>query len=166
MTAADQIVLTDLKTYREYFEGLATKAKFLNYFAYTGDEFEKDSSNPARTGWVMILEPYKVPVRDNQADNVMGSPEGMFIIAKKKTRDILKFWEIEEQAEVYARKIIGVMRKNVRDGKLLTTLENFRYEPIDPMAVAEYFGIVVTFNFQFPLNKALKYDAADWSVEP
>lgn len=162
-TLADSIQLTDYASYRSYFQGLADSAKYLDFFAYTQDEFEKESSNPARGGWVMILEPYKAEVTDNKASQVMESSQGMFVIAKKKTTE-LKSYLIEEGAQARARKVIGKMKRDYREGILLTETQNITVDTIDPMVVAEYYGVVVGFRFQIPLNAAIAYDPDDYTL--
>ncbi len=163
MGLAESITLKDLESYRTYFEGITTEAQFLNFFAYTEEDFEKQSSNAARAGWCLMLLPYVNDIRDNQHDQVMGYVRGSFIIAKKKTNEP-KWWTIEEIAEARAWKVIGKMRRDKREGLLITHLENFNCQPIDPTLVGEFFGVIVTFNFQIPLNAALKYIESDWTT--
>lgn len=163
MGLAETIELKDLATYRSYFEGITTTATFLDFFAYTEEDFEKQSSNPARGGWCMILLPCESDIRDNQADQVMGYVRGHFIISKKKTGET-KWWTIEEEAEKYARKIVGKIRRDKRAGKLITHLENFSIQSIDPSMVAELYGVIVGFNFQQPLNESMKYIESDWTT--
>lgn len=162
MSYASQIILNNFTTYQKYFSDLVTKATFLDFYAYTVEDFEKESSNPLRKGWCFILEPYQTDIRDNQHDNVMGFCRGQFIIAKKQT-DEKKWHTIEEGAEDKARKIIGRLRHDHRQLKIITRLENFKLQPIHPMAVAEYYGVVVDFEFINPLTGAIKYIPTDWS---
>lgn len=163
MSYADQIILNSFSTYQSYFAGLVSEAKFLDFYAYTVEDFEKESSNPLRKGWCFILEPYQADIRDNQADNVMGFCRGQFIIAKKKTSEA-KWHTIEAEAEVRARKIVGRLRHDHRLLKVITHITNFKLQPIHPMAVAEYFGVVVDFDFMNPLNTAIKYLPEDWNT--
>lgn len=162
MGLAESITLRDLESYRTYFEGLTASAQFLDFFAYTEDDFEKQSSNPSRAGWCLMLLPYTNDIRDNQHSQIMGYVRGSFIIAKKKT-DERKWWTIEEQAEKKAWKVVGKMRRDKREGLLITHLENFNCQPIDPSLVGEFYGVIVTFNFEIPLNEAMKYIEADWN---
>lgn len=159
----DQILITGFESYRSYFQALTTDAKFLDFFSYTPDEFEKASSNPARSGWCMILEPYESDVRDNNASQLMQYCRGMFIIAKKKTNE-LKWFALEEQAEIKAKKIIGRIKHDKREGVLLTQLSNFTLQTIDPMTVSDYYGVVVSFSFEIPINAASVYTESDWNL--
>ena len=77
--------LADLESYKSYFEQLASQATFIDFFAYTKEDFDKSSSNKGRGGWCLILEPYTAGIKDNGADSVLSYNKGMFVIAKKKT---------------------------------------------------------------------------------
>lgn len=153
--------LNNLDEYRAYFDQITREAVFLNFFAYTKSDFEKASSSEERNGWCLILEPYTTSIIDNEADSVLSYPRGMFVITKKKTTEI-KHWTIEDQAQTYAHKIIGRMRRDRNANLILTEFSNFSVETIDPIGLAGYFGVIVQFNFYFPINKEMKFDAADW----
>jgi hypothetical protein len=155
--------LNNLDEYRQYFERLTAEATFLNFFAYTKSDFEKASSDPARNGWCFILEPYTASITDNEADSVLSYPRGMFVITKKKTSE-KKHWQIEDEAQTYAHKIIGRMRRDRDANLILTEFSNFSLETIDPIGLAGYFGVIVQFNFYFPINKEMKYVAEDWET--
>jgi hypothetical protein len=153
--------LNNLDEYRTYFENLVLEATFLNFFAYTKTDFEKSSADSARNGWCFILEPYTASIIDNEADSVISYPRGMFVITKKKTTEI-KHWTIEDQAQTYAHKIIGRMRRDRNNNIILTEFSNFSIETIDPIGLAGYHGVIVQFNFYYPINKEMKYMQEDW----
>jgi hypothetical protein len=152
--------LTNLSAYRTYFSQIVDEAVFLDFFAYTKEEFDKSGSGQ-RKGWCFILEPYTSGIRDNDADSILSFNKGMFVIALKKTNQ-LKSWEIEDQAQVLAHKVIGRIRRDRRAYKLRTDLSNWSMETIDPTAAAGYHGVLVKFEFYHPINKDMKYQEADW----
>lgn len=155
--------LTDLQSYKTYFETLADQATFLDFFAYTKEDFEKASSNKGRNGWCLILEPYTAGIKDNGADSVLSYNKGYFVIAKKKTNE-LKPILIENQAQIRAHKILGRMRRDRREQILATPFENFSLDVISPLAAAGYFGVVVQFNFYYSINQEMKFNADDWNL--
>jgi hypothetical protein len=157
--------LNNLKSYREYFQHLVSEATFLDFFAYTKTDFENSSSNPNRSGWCFILEPYTTTIRDNEADSVVSYPRGMFVITRKKTSQ-LKHWEIEETAQLYAHKVIGRMRRDRREYRLRCEFSNFSVETIEPIGLAGYYGVIVQFQFFYPINADMKYLAEDWEQAP
>jgi hypothetical protein len=155
--------LTKLTEYRAYFEQIKDEAVFLNFFAYTKDQFDKASSDANRGGWCLILEPYSASITDNGADSVIARKQGLFVIAKKKT-DELNQHVIEGIAENYAYKVLGRMRRDRREKKLETTFENFDLTAINPMTTSEYYGVAVTFDYYHPVNKDMMFLEADWDL--
>jgi hypothetical protein len=156
--------LANLNTYRSYFEDLVEEAVFLNFFAYTKAEFDKASSDPARSGWCLILEPFDAVIRDNTADSVLSYNTGLFVIAKKKTTEA-KSYQIEETAQVYAHKVLGRMRRDQRLRVLECKFENINLQAINPMTAADYYGVAVSFEYFYPINKDMKFDEDDWVIE-
>lgn len=154
------ITLTNYTEYRKYFEDLTAEAMFLDFFAYTKQEFDKSGSKD-RNGWCLVLEPYTSMVKDNGADSILAYKKAMLVIVRKKTNE-LKAWEIEDQAEILAHKIIGRMRRDRKEIKLRTPMENFSIDPIEPMAAAGYFGVMLQFDFYHPINSTMKYEEDDW----
>lgn len=155
--------LADLQSYKDYFEQISSEARFIDFFAYTKEDFEKSSSHKGRGGWCMILEPYSAGIKDNGADSVLSYNKGMFVIARKKTNE-LKPAVIENQAQILAHKVLGRMRRDRRDLKLATPFENFSLEVISPLAAAGYYGVFVQFDFYYPINQEMKFNAEDWTV--
>jgi hypothetical protein len=153
--------LSNLNQYVNYFESMVGEASFLNFFAYTKATFDKASSDPNRSGWCFILEPFEAGIKDNGADSVLSYNTGMFVIAKKKT-DQFKPYEIEQIAQVLAHKILGRMRRDQRERIIECKFDNISLDFINPMTSAEYYGVAVTFEYYYPINKDMKYDDGDW----
>jgi hypothetical protein len=152
--------LNNLDSYRAYFERITNEAAFLDFFAYTKTDFEK-SSSANRSGWCLILEPYNTTIRDNEADSVLSYPRGVFVITKKKTTE-LKHWQIEDTAQSFAHKVIGRMRRDRNQNFILTEFSNFQLDIIQPLGLAEYYGVMVQFDFYFPINREMQFQSADW----
>lgn len=157
------LTLTNLAEYREYFEKIANEATFIDFFAYTKEDWSKSSSNANRTGWNFILEPYTAGIKDNTADSVLSYNEGMFVIAKKKTNE-LKHWEIEEEAQVLAHKVIGRMRRDRSQHLIKSNFDNFTLDTINPMAASGYHGVAVRFQFYHSIIQDMKFIADDWQI--
>jgi len=155
--------LTNLQDYFEYFEQLASQAAFIDFFAFTKEEFDKKSSHKGRGGWCMILEPYDAGIKDNGADSVLSYNTGQFVIAKKKTNEATPA-VIENQAQKLAHKILGRMRRDRREGKLATSFENFSLQTINPLGAAGYHGVLVEFNFYYSINQEMKFNEEDWNL--
>jgi hypothetical protein len=155
--------LSNLNQYVNYFEQLVSEASFLNFFAYTKATFDKASSDPNRKGWCFILEPFEASIKDNTADSVLSYNRGLFVIAKKKTSEF-KIYEIEQIAQVLAHKILGRMRRDQRLRILECHFQNISLDFINPMTTADYFGVAVSFEYYYPINKDMKYDEDDWIV--
>ena len=155
--------LTNLSAYRTYFSKIVDEATFLEFFAYTKEEFDKSGSGQ-RKGWCFILEPYTAGIRDNGADSILSYNTGMFVIALKRTNQ-LKAYQIEDQAQVLAHKVIGRIRRDRRAYLLRTELSNWSMETIDPTAAAGYHGVLVKFEFYHPINKDMKFQESDWIQE-
>ena len=153
--------LTNLNHYINYFEQLVNDAAFLSYFAYTKENFDKDSSRSERSGWCFILEPYESGIRDNGADSVIAYKKAMFVICKKKTNEY-RPQELEQIAEVLAQKVIGRIRRDRRERKLETPMDNWSMSMIDEMFTGGFYGVAVNFDFYHPINKQMKYDEDDW----
>lgn len=154
--------LGNINKYVQYFENLVTEASFLSYFAYTKENFDRDSLRPERRGWCLILEPYDSTVRDNTADSVLSYNKGFFVIAKKKTSEF-RPQELEQIAQVLAQKIIGRIRRDRRLRILETNLDNWSMQTIDPMFAGEFYGVMVSFDFYHPINKFMKFEENDWN---
>lgn len=154
------LTLLDTAQYKAYFEALASRAKFIDYFYYTYDAVKTKST--AEKGTKFVLEPYDNSISENQNDNVLSDRSGMFVILMPYSSNLANsLAEAQGAAELLCYKVIGQLKRDSKAFLLRAEISNYTGMEIAP-PMPGYTGYGIQFSFSAPINSFMKYVAEDW----
>lgn len=153
------IILKELISYKNYFESIATSHVDIQGFVYHDTEEMMAGFKSKHNYPLMYLEPYSTRLQDQISDNYLGRKTGSLVIMKKSNSNEAPE-AIEAAAETIVCDIISKILKDYQAGDLITEVNGFNYDVIDPIFVDRLYGIRLEFNFHNPLPVA--YNEAKW----
>lgn len=153
--------LTDLQSYQDYFELLATQHKLIDNFAY-GDQDVQNNEIRHWKGRRLWLWPYgPVRVEDNRSDNYMKHKEGSLFVGGVASS--AKFSDENDYLKVCERiceDLISRILKDRGEGLLVTILNGYSYERVVLQHSSKIIGVELRFNFYDPTG--FEYDETQW----
>jgi hypothetical protein len=152
--------LLTILDYKSYFEGIVSKANFLDNFYYGYAELT-DAGKKERGGTILVLEPYSNSIAGGDSDNVMGTRRGMFVIARKATA-ILDIPAIQDACEILCYKVMGKIKRDSKAHILRTEITNWSGYETGTVTAARYVGYALEFTFHAPINRFMVAEPGEW----
>lgn len=153
--------LTDLESYKTYFELLATQHKQIEGFAY-GDQGVQNNEIRVWKGRRLWLWPYgPARVEDNLSDNYLQLKEGSLFIGGRAPSEKYEHEEsYQEENEAIVKAIISRMIRDRGEGLLVSRINGYSYEKVTIQNSSKIMGVELRFSFYDPTG--FEYDETQW----
>lgn len=153
--------LTDIASYKSYWENLASDHKLITSFTY-GDQDVQNAEAITWEGTKLWLWPYgPVRVVDNLGDNYMQQKEGSVFVGGPEPEAYEDQDTRFNQCETIVKQLISRMLRDRAAGTLITRVNNWTFERSEIDLSTKMIGYQLRFFFDDPTG--FEYNENDWN---
>jgi len=167
-----QLKLTNLASYKQYWQDIATKHKLLNGASYYGDKdvVSNELRSNAKTLFLWITPYPGTKYGDQLSDNIVKKKTATVAVMKKV--DDNKFATVENTFQYCEAIVEDIVSKLIKDNagedvSGVWTMISINTNTIQSQPVEQIFGslhyIGCELSVEFNDNTALQYDASKWN---